>query len=624
MAKTKSKPRRAAPPKAAPVAGPVEPERFPMIRDKKKDVTEDGDHIVRNLMYHRKKMQWSMDGRLERLRQFMGYRGGESTTGDKTPLNPMRMALLVYMQRLTVHRPQISVSAPRRSQAMFSKHWEMTTNEVLRRIQFGRELASGLLEAMFSMGAFLCGMEAMPGDDYDDEYFPFVRSIDFSNLILDMNAESLHTQQFYAWRFQIPVDAAMEGDYFDDEAKGIIWKNRGSDADMYSQNMTDSRRLANTDRQNVRTEMRETFSGWNTWLPWKKKIVTTMGNTSHVIKRSDYDKNLPACGPLKFLTLSGVLENSGVPGNVLPISPSQDLFDLSDSSDRLLNKLVRDGERSKEVTLVDRGAREDGETVRDAANGDMISVDDPNNVKSVIFGGVNQQVYALFQEMRALNSYKGGNIDVLGGLSQEADTARQEEQLDRNSSESIRAMVRSVNAAIEQVGEHVGTYVWYDKMGFVKNLRYEDQKLASVGIDIQATDFTKLTDRGNLKDQNFIVTPYVLRDITPAEKQKALTETVAEIMQAGPLAQQQGLFPDLVEYFNLKARLSGVPEIHQIVRSQQPEEAPPPAQGGGKPSETKRTYERINKSGYSPKQASQVRANLMLGQNVQQKEKNGI
>lgn len=599
---------------------------------KRIDPTVDATVLRRAMDYSKNKQVPAMRRRTKHMKQYAGSGYNDGMLEDKTPLNPIRMAIDIYMQSLSVEQPQVMMTPDRVDDILVVKHFEMSTNEVMRMMDLNREFFRCILDAMFLMGVMKVGVQGISEEAYSymgkkRELFPYAKNVGMSNVILDMNASCVDYMQFCATRFRIPVEAALDSGYFDKKAQRAIENSMARNGDSYSggDEQSAGQRLSNTDTYGKRVELFDSFEGWEVWVPSKNKTITLLGDTSTILKVQDYEG--PECGPLLYLGFGEI------PENLMPASPASDLYDLSDSIDRLFNKNIRQAERQKSLTVVQKGSEADGKTIEQASDGQIVGVDQPQNVKELAYGGVNPANYATMESLRQDFSYKAGNMDTLGGLAPQADTAHQEAILDANSSKKMQNFARMTKAFMSQVAESIAWEVWHDPVGFTDGVIRDDPRYKGQP-PVKSPDISSFKDRRALEDYHIRYEAIVLPIRTPAEKMQAIDKAVGQVVQLGPMAMGQGVSIDIPKYFELSAQLSNVPEVQQVIKTVQPPQNSDAAQGGPshgggatpyqstKPANTTRTINR--KVGPGTNNKSQVMAGLMLGKNVQPKEKNNL
>jgi hypothetical protein len=171
---------------------------------------------------------------------------------------------------------------------------------------------------------------------------------------------------------------------------------------------------------------------WEVYVRRHQKVVTfadqdiaglSTGASGSPLRVQDWIG--PPCGPYKFISFNPV------PDQALGNGTLTSLILLDESINKLYRKLIRQAERQKLNTLVSRANDVDNKTYKNAADGDIVPVDDPRSFQQVARGGPDKVNNAFAMEMRDIFNRLGGNIETLGGIARQAKTLGQEEILEQ-------------------------------------------------------------------------------------------------------------------------------------------------------------------------------------------------
>ena len=119
----------------------------------------------------------------------------------------------------------------------------------------------------------------------------------------------------------------------------------------------------------------------------------------------------------------------------MPLSPVALWQDLNDLVNTLFRKLSKQAISRKTVAVFAGGSDEDARRFCGAADGDAIR-GSGNDPREVSVGGIDQPNLAFAIQVRDLYSVLAGNLDSLGGLSPQSETATQDKNSDIGSAHS--------------------------------------------------------------------------------------------------------------------------------------------------------------------------------------------
>jgi len=198
-------------------------------------------------------------------------------------------------------------------------------------------------------------------------------------------------------------------------------------------------------------------------------------------------------------------------------------------------------------------------------------------------------------------SRQAGNINLLGGLSQEARTATEAMQVQTNATSRLRDMQGQLYEFVRDIGESMAWYLFTDPFIQIPVIK----RMASLNLDLDVT-FSEEQREGDWLDYNIDVVPYSMTRQTPQEYQKTLMDWWnSVVLPTLPLAQAQGTMADMTAFVLLMAREMGVREVDELMRRgplsfpgyRETAGAPPQAPGGagvnmrvGQPQRTRSEY----------------------------------
>jgi len=255
-----------------------------------------------------------------------------------------------------------------------------------------------------------------------------------------------------------------------------------------------------------------------------------------------------------------ILGFNEVPGNVMPLSPASVLIDLHELTNKIFRQLARQAERQKTITFANGKSIKDAERVVNANDGEVIRVDEVNGIKEVRYGGADQQNMLFAQQARQLFSYFGGNLDSVGGLGAQADTAKQEQLISGSASQRMASMGEHVQKWASGIINDLSWYLWHDpliNMPVVKRVE---------GTDIEVEErFSPETQEGDFFDYNINVNPYSLKEKTPSEQVQAVMQYLQFVGPYMPMMQQQGMNIDFDKLTDMVAEFGNIDKLKDII-----------------------------------------------------------
>lgn len=521
----------------------------------------------------RESMQWSArqlrpfrERNKSAIKVFAGSRYGSSNLSAKTPINLLKLAVNVWSRQLVSQTPQTVVLAQASAARPEVYELELALNYLLKTIDLGSALADASRAALFTMGIMKVGIT----DAYLPSYTgfssesgqPYASSILFDDWLHDMNARQPEEWDWCCHRYRVSYEEVMENPGFDKRVKAHLTAGmEQADFEGFGSQNTRTSSLSTGD-DIEKTEYKKRVDLWDMWLPADKLLVTlpVQGGLKPLQVR-EWDG--PANGPFHLLYYSGV------PGNLMPSAPAQDLYDLQTTITTLSNQLTDQAERQKTMTIVDGQAEADGTAGRimNASDGQVIRTNHVDGVKEHRLGGVDQQNMQYVIWLKQMFSYLGGNLDAMGGLAQQANTLGQEELLSQSSSEMLRDMQSKVVKFADGIVNDLGWYLYTDpvaSLSLTKNVDGYGNIPFQYGPDRRRADFY---------DHSIAVEPYSLKSKSPSDRLQTIMQIAGQtLLPLAPQMQQWGMSFDLKRYIELIAKYSAMPEISELVISETPME----------------------------------------------------
>jgi hypothetical protein len=366
----------------------------------------------------------------------------------------------------------------------------------------------------------------------------------------------------------------------------------------------------------TKTEYRRYVELWDLWLPGDKLLVTL-----------PFQQGL---GPLEVRDWEGpergpfhVLAFSTIPGNATPSGPVQQLVELQDLYSTLFNKLGRQAKRQKTITAASGAAEASGAAsrIKDAQDGEIIITDHVDSVKEMNYGKIDPANMQFVAYLKELFSYMAGNLDAMGGLSQQGDTLGQEQLLVQSSSQMLLDLQTKTTEFTREVVTDLCWYLYSDpfvELALSKDITGYGSIPFKWSAERRKEDFFAYV---------FLVEPYSLQAKGPQQRLNSILQIVTQVLlPLSPQMGEWGMQINLKKFVELVAKYGDMPELNDLISSEvqmqhQPGLAGQQVTPGRRPLQsptTTRNYVRKNVSGN--KASSAMESGLMKAMMSEAKE----
>lgn len=548
------------------------------------------------------------DNRKAAVKQYLGTHYSENGAEYKVPIPMIELAVNIYLQRLVASCPQVMVNTGVPKLREITDRFKLAINHLIaNEIDLEDTLERAVIGAIFSIGIVKVGINHTQIEymgAMHDAGQPFADYVNLDNWLHDMTTDDWKQCQFMADRYPIAVE----------DAKKMFPKETHKHLAPSSQTNLDEEGVHNiTDSGGHRKEYSETLLVWDCYLPREKRVITFLdsGDPGDPFGEELHSREWYGIetGPYHILGFNKV------EGNSMPLSPVALWMDLDALVNKLFRKLGRQAERQKTYTAVASGNLKDGNRIRTASDGDMIPVDNPDKVKDVKTGGIDPSNLAFMLQSKDFFSYMAGNLDLLGGLSPQSDTATQDTLLTAGASERIKRMQKKVYKFTLGICKALAFYLWNDpaiEVPVVKRVPGLD--------DVQVmAKFGGPADERNENDffeNNITIQPYSMQNQGPEAKLNTLrtifNEMIAPML---PMFGQIGMGFDFELFFKMIGELANLPELNSLLIYVDPKhgQQEPVGEMPQKSPVTKRTYERVNRPGATQPGKDQIMMQALLG-----------
>jgi hypothetical protein len=455
-----------------------------------------------------------------------GYYKPKLAEGDPHPLNMVDRAVSIWLPYLVGGYPKVVINPKINLQySPFAAVFQMALNQLLKDMKFAtRTLKPVVLNSLFGQGITKTGTKKEGTYNVNgilsDYGSPYCEIVSESSYVADVTAKDREQYEFEGDCYYLPTAQAKE--QFSKHADKIIpdFKLYG---DQHPKEITNPSKV-------LYNELHDYSEFIDLWLPKEGVIITIMppgkGYTK-ILNTVEY--NGPQSGPYD------VLFYKQFPESTIPIPPIFSLMELDAAINTLFSKARSQAERLKKLGVGARGSQEDAETVRDAKDGDMLSLTDPASVKELTVGGVVPEIYEFIQFSLGQFSEQGGNLFTTGGRKSQAKTLGQEEMLMTNASRTLNDMSQTVHYFASNIAEKLAFELWNNPTMQIKAI-----KDLPGGIQIPQM-YNQLQQQGKFTDYYLDVEMFSMQKLTPEQKfQKIMQMLTAWVLPTAQMAAQQG------------------------------------------------------------------------------------
>lgn len=546
--------------------------------------------------------------RKEVIAQFVGSHYSNEGSKKNVPTNMLEMAITIYLRLLAANSPRCVVSVQDRSLKPFAKTFELVLNQIPDEIGLSDTIRQAVMEAMFSIGIVKIGVaETSDNPKIGDE--PFVSLVQMDDYFCDMSARNWGEVQYEGNEYWMDVQdiKAMYGvDVKEDEYHG------------------DSER---GEPQAKSVEMDETALPLygrvllrDVYLVKENRMVTYAVSEKKVLRDIPWDG--PEGSPYVKLWFNDV------PGNLMPLAPVSVWQDMHELANQIFRKLANQATARKSITAFQGGRDEEIQRFKEAKDGDAIRYNG-SAPEQIAVGGVDNGNLAFYIQIRDLFSLYAGNLDSLGGLSPQSETAAQDKLISEAASARVRAMADSVINFAKAIFKRLAWYAWTDPVR-QRVVYKEASKKFNINVRVEWDPETR---DGDFLDYNFDIAVFSMQDDSPSVRMQKLANAFNTfVIPLQPMFEAQGAQIDLKELFEYIGANANMPELMNIVKFadmpivnnvQKADEAVPRYIPHKSPT-SHRVYERVNRPGATERGKNAALIQTLLGGNPQNAEKAAI
>lgn len=537
-------------------------------------------------------MRWQRERRRFMVRQGAGSNWSEEASREKIHVNLISLYKKIILRQLAPQTLRVDLTSFDISQRPTIKAAESWFCEELKKIHFTHTLERVIHDALYGFGIMKVGI-ATPSISALRAYNieagePYASRVDFDDWVWDIHARDPHDCYFKGHRFRVPLDTIRDDSRYSKARKDL----QASTDPRFNPEGDERIDVLGRGYYGDDEEVQDMVDLWEFYLPCANNgrgLIITLPHDSLTGVTSPSHGGVPVAlleeeyigpddGPYRILGFEDV------PGNLSPKGPIQDLLELHLPLNNIMRKLIRQAERMKENTFIGKRQAGDEGRIRDAMDGDIVPVDEPEKVQVKIQGGPNQMLFQFFLQVKEIYSWVAGNLDVSGGLSPQGKTLGQEKILNANASGGIGDMQDRTMVFMKDSLSSLLWYYWHHPFKKMESV-YAPPNLPEFQIKRTVhpwnhPDPNALKRNGNWEDISMNLHP--IQNLTPQERSQNLKALLMQIW--APLQQQagqSGVVPNFPKIFETLGLYDNDPAYAELFQVQEPQVDDAAGGGGG-------------------------------------------
>lgn len=497
---------------------------------------------------------------LDVKKKYAGTHYGGDSWGYSQPVPTLSMFVDVLSRFLISGEPRVLVTTEPDALKPDAVDLELHLNQRARQMRVKDEISLATEEAMLGVGVVKTGAEPgvmrEPFNLVPDILYPYARQIDFTDMVWDMTVKRRRDMGFIGHRFDLPVDVAesifrKEGmEFAEPEDYGVDEQGDGQASDMTTGGNTP-----------VDPFIRR-IEGWELFLPYHKKTVWLPKSGDALLLDEDWAGPLHesdrVVGPYHFLVFKEMSDN------VVPVAPICDMIDLDELQNLIYSIIRQSAAEYRKNVIFPKMSEDDAKKMMEGQPFAFIGTTSPlaDQLKEVEVGGVPPQLMAAGMHIKQLLNWVGSNMDLLGGLGQQADTLGQERLLAGTSSKKVEKWQAAEIDFVRGIYYDLAFYEVNDPLA--GGTVWREFGAANIRWPKRVTPFNM---RQQWSELNFSIDPYSMNERSPQARAAMLEETVTRLLAPfGQMMMAQGVMIDIEALVAALRRYRNLPELSDIIK----------------------------------------------------------
>jgi hypothetical protein len=519
--------------------------------------------LQRSIELSRKRLRQFRQTRMELLKQYVGryYDGLNEAKAKAEPINMLFQAVSTLVPNLVFNNPEASIRTESLQLRPFAKVFELACNHLIKRIDLRWTLRQLVVDAVFGIAVAKVGItfgnEVDIGGSMHDVGQPYCDRVSLDDFVYDPAARSLDEATWIGNRYRLPLEYVQTCGLFDNtQMLKPTYCEYGTEQTVPAERLSQG---------NVTTEelgeLVEYVELYDVYIPQNNTTLTLPCDPSQgSLPLREVPWEGPRRGPYEILTFHDV------PDNVMPVAIGSVMMDTHLMINKHARKLSRQADRAKNLTIFTPSAENDAKNIQEADDGEMVKVEDVNQVKELAVGGADEKGYKHLQYLNGVFEILSGNSSLLGGVgTPNTGTATEASILNANSSVLLSDKKAQVYAFTARIVEKLAWYLWTDPLIDLKLAR----RVPGAG-EVQV-NFSADALEGDFFDYMFTVTPHSMQQQDPQIRLQRIMDFVSKwVIPTAEIAQAQGAMPNIVAISKMMARELAIPEADEMYLMMQP------------------------------------------------------
>ena len=491
-----------------------------------------------------------------------GVEGNSSNTFQRQEkyLNLLKQAVSAYMTLLASNRPRVLLTSAKPELKPFARHYQMAVNNLLETIEIEKTISQWVRDAFFWIGVVKVHMgdsgEVVEEEDLTaDPGMPFASNVALDDFFFDVSAKKWSECRYAGDIYRMPVETLKNSDLYEGEALDDLQPANGYATGEMLKELSMGTEPTNN-------EIEPMADVCDIWLPREGVIRTyivqdrqTLRLKEGAIAEMEWDgKEL---GPYHLLHFDEVSEN------IMPCSTAADLQPLERLVNNLFRKNARKASRQKDTPIYTPSGEQTARKLRNASDGEWISVTDPKEVNVIKHGGIDSNLHGFMLNSMELFDRMAGNLQSMLGLGPSSETLGQERLIQAAGSRREGQLQNAVVSATVGLIKDIAMLLWGDKF---TEIPARDALEAMPEVSFDST-WKPDKRKGQFKDYKFEIDVYSMQYQTPASRVNAVNQLLQTVyLPLMPMIQQQGGSIDIGELSRMHSEMLNLPRLANVVK----------------------------------------------------------
>jgi hypothetical protein len=490
-----------------------------------------------------------------------GTEGNSSNTFQRQEkyLNLSKQAVSAYMTLLASNRPRVLLSTADKDKKPFARKYQTAVNKLLEEIEIEKTIAQWVRDAFFWIGIVKVHMgdsgEVLDeGDVTADPGMPFASNVALDDFFFDTSAKKWSECRYAGDIYRMPIDTLQNSGLYSGDALDDLAADSSHSSGEFLKELS-------MGSEPINNEIEPMVDVCDVWLPREGVIRTYIIESRSTLKLkeghiAEVEWDGKELGPYHLLHFDEVSEN------IMPCSTAADLQPLERLINNLYRKNARKASRQKDTPIYSPSGEQTARKLRNASDGEWISVTDPRDVNVIKHGGIDGNLHGFMLNSMELFDRMAGNLQAMLGLGPSSDTVGQERLIRSAGSRREGQLQTAVVSATVGLIKDIAMLLWGDSFTEIPaSEALED--FPSVTIDMTWKPDNRV---GKFKDYKFEIDVYSMQYQTPASRVQAVNELLQSIyIPLMPVIQQQGGNFNLAELTSMHSEMLNLPRLKDIV-----------------------------------------------------------